>query len=1128
MSTTPRYRALLSGLAALVGVLGLSAQASAQAVFRGKVTSEKGDPLVGATVGLGEMQLSVVTNAQGQYVLTIPAARTNGQPATLTARAIGHKSVARIIGSLTAGERSVDFALATDINKLEEIIVTGTLEGTERGKVPFAVSTLTLDQIPVAPTNPLTSLQGKIPGARVAFTSGKPGSTPEIQLRGPTSINASGRSQGPLIIVDGVIEHVGSLEELGGMDIASVEVVKGAAGSSLYGTQAANGVITITTKRGLTGADRVQFNVRSEYGASTFNSDYGQPVNHFLQLSENGKRFCVNVSGQQPCARTVDWNTEILRINSVAADTVRTPQSITYNAPTATDLRNLFQSNIWPDHYYNTAAQMLQSKPTQMTAIDATGKLGSVGFYVSGQYQNEPGSIRFLNGFNSSRARVNLDYNIRPDLKVSASTFYDHSNNDLLGFSFGSVLRGAPAGTNYLARDSLGRLIVVGGGSGFRGTGNGGAGIFYNPDNEQRTRGSNRFLGSITTRYFPTDWVTFEGTFGYDNRSRHDQDLVPRGYRTQGTNVSVNTGNLDLDDRFEEALNGSLTATFRRKINKDLNGKLRFSGSYDQDILTANEQYGETFRVSEVNQTSNTSTNYFVTSSGQTIKNVGLSSAGTLDYKAYTLEGSFRYDGSSLFGPGHRWAPFGRISGVWGVSDEPFWHVGFLNSLRLRASRGSAGNTPPFIAQYETYTVTATGIALGQAGNNQLRPETTTELEVGTDFELFHKLGVEVTYANAKTKDQIFPVNTPASLGFSSQWQNAGTLLNKTWEVGVTVPVVNNNKVYWQMRGTWDRTRTTIDQLNVPDFVYFGGTAQGTGSFFLITADRTVQNGHAKNEYGNIWGRKFYKTCGDLPTAALQGDCGAGKSYQVNDQGWLVWVGAGHSYKDGITKNLWGTVLPASQSPWGVPLSFGHAIVDRPLVGQPGQGIGKLQILGNVFPKFRFTFTNDFQYKRVTLYALLDGTVGHNIYNQGQGWGLLDFNSSYFDQANKSVETAKPVGYSWRVGPSENNAGTGGFYDILGPNNYAVESGSFAKLREVSLTYKVGHIGGVGDWTVGVTGRNLLTITNYTGFDPEVGAGGGSGAGSTTSPTGSGLINQVDAFNFPVLRTFTFSVSTRF
>src|ERR1051325_10516080 len=124
--------------------------------------------------------------------------------------------------------------------------------------------------------------------------------------------------------------------------------------------------------------------------------------------------------------------------------------------------------------------------------------------------------------------------------------------------------------------------------------------------------------------------------------------------------------------------------------------------------------------------------------------------------------------------------------------------------------------------------------------------------------------------------------------------------------------------------------------------------------------------------------------------------------------------------------------------------------------------------------------------------------------------------------------STRPVGSSWRVGPSENNAETGGFYDILGPNNYAVESGSFAKLREVSLTYKVGHIGGVGDWTVGVTGRNLLTITNYTGFDPEVGAGGGSGAGSTTSPTGSGLINQVDAFNFPVLRTFTFSVSTRF
>jgi hypothetical protein len=249
-------------------------------------------------------------------------------------------------------------------------------------------------------------------------------------------------------------------------------------------------------------------------------------------------------------------------------------------------------------------------------------------------------------------------------------------------------------------------------------------------------------------------------------------------------------------------------------------------------------------------------------------------------------------------------------------------------------------------------------------------------------------------------------------------------------------------------------------------------------------------------------------TCGG-PTSA----------FQVNDQGWLVWVGEGNSWRDGITRNLWQTKLPAADSPWNYPLYFGMPIIDRPLRGQVGEGAGVQHIIGNTMPDFRMTFSNNFQWKRLSLYALLDGTFGHEINNQGEGWGLLDFNSGYFDQAGKSVETAKPVGYGWRVGGAE-GAGVGGFYDVLGPNNYNVEDGSFAKLREVSLTYRVGAVRGVGDWSVGFVGRNLLTFTNYSGYDPETGVNGGQAS--------SGLINQVDAFDFPTLRTYTLSLSTRF
>jgi len=357
------------------------------------------------------------------------------------------------------------------------------------------------------------------------------------------------------------------------------------------------------------------------------------------------------------------------------------------------------------------------------------------------------------------------------------------------------------------------------------------------------------------------------------------------------------------------------------------------------------------------------------------------------------------------------------------------------------------------------------------------------------------------------------------------------------------------------MRGTWDRTRTYVTELFAPEYVHDANTSQGTGTFFRISADETVKDGFPKNRFGNIWGRKFLKSCADVQ-AELQSICGPGQHLQVNDEGWLVWTGVGNTTGDGITKNLWTTQLPAcnivenqatpalertaaaclaaGMSPYGnAPLYWGHPIIDRPLAGLPGEGLGIDHIIGNVFPDFRFSYSNNLQYKKATLYALVDGTIGHDIYNQGEGWGLLDLSSAHFDQGGKSVETAKPLGYSWRGGPSE-STGIGGFYDVLGPNNYVVEDGSYAKIREVSLSYKVGSVRGVGDWTVGVIGRNLFTFSNYSGLDPEVGcgatlAGACGGGGSGTQGAGSsGFINQVDAFGFPTLRTFTLSVSTRF
>ena len=1129
MRNSTRARAIVMAVIAMLLAIGKPSTADAQnAVITGRVTSEFGQSIEGANVYINDLAISILTNAQGNFTINLPPARVTGALVNLRARAVGYQPQVRPV-RLEAGTHTVNFVLKQDINRLDEIVVTGSVEGVEKAKVPFAVGRLSTEDMPVPALDPLKQLAGKVAGVRVAQTSGRPGSSPEIMMRGPTSINGSDRGQGPLIIVDGAIMNVGSLEELGGLDIESVEVVKGAAGAAMYGTRAANGVITIRTKRG-NSQEGTRFNVRQEYGYSDLNSlDWGQPENHQLQLDETGKRICRSQSGNvAACSRTFDWMTEIMRINSVDADTNRTAQNSQFASLGVADLLNVYQIQEWPNRRFNILAQVSENKPTLLTSVDATGKVGTVRYYVSGQYTDEPDAIIGLNGFQQRRARVNLDYDARSDFLISVSSMFNNSTRDLRNGNglFGQLMRGSTPATDYVARDTLGRYLIRSGGGGMHTpTGNGSGTYLYNLENSQDTRISNRFVGNITGTYFPADWFTLEGVFAYDNRDRRDEYWIRKGYRTNGISASLNNGQMQISNRLEDAFNTSVTATFRRQLMDDLAGKLQFRALYDQNELVTDAAYGEEFIVKEIYDLDNirNQSTKDITSSASTIKNVGYFAGTNLDFRdKYILDLTFRYDGSSLFGAGNRYAPFGRVSGVWRVSQEDFWNVPFMNEFRVRASRGTAGSTPRFSAQYETYNVSATGFSLGQAGNSKLKPETTTETEVGTDFTLFDRLGVELTNARSRTEDQILLVGTPSSLGFTTQWKNAGTLENNTYEVALNLPVLTRRDMSWSMRGTWDRTRTFITELFAPEYVVDAGTGQGTGSAFRITSSREKSNGFAMNRFGNIWGRKFYKTCGDLP-ATVQGSCGPGREYQVNDEGWVVWVGSGNTWTDGITKNLWGTRLNATDSPWGVPLYFGHPIIDRPPAGEDNAGSGITQIIGNVFPDFRLTYSNTFEWKKLSVYGLVDGTFGHDIINQGEQWGLLDLSSAQFDQGGKTVATAKPTGYSWRAGAPE-AGGTGGFYDVLGPNNYSTEDGSFAKIRELSVSYRVGAVRGVGDWTVGLVGRNLWTFTNYSGLDPEVGATGGSG----TQGTGSGLINQTDAFGFPTLRSFTMSLSTRF
>ncbi|HLB36490.1 MAG TPA: SusC/RagA family TonB-linked outer membrane protein [Gemmatimonadales bacterium] len=1110
-----RFKSLLApgllGLVLAVPSGSAHAQGLGPATISGRVLSDLGEPAIGAMVYIAEMRLEVRVTPDGRYTLDIPGDRVLGQRVFVRARGIGFRPSLTEL-ALTPGPHQVNFTLGSDIHLLEEVIVTGTTAGTQKAKLPFSTEMLDASVMPVPALDVLAALQGKLPGANIVQASGRPGSAPTILMRGPKSINASGRSQEPLYVVDGVIIR-GGLPDINPLDIERIEIAKGASASSLYGAQAGNGVIQIFTKSGTRASEGVRFHVRSEAGVSDIERDFGIARQHALVLDETGTRFCQFVSGQPLCARTFDYIETQIAVNSTPGVTVPTPPSMPVDPGSGTSgpvLRQRFQVDKWPHTTYNAVDVAVEPKAYTQQSVDMQGRVSNTSFFASASYLDQPGAIRFLNGYNRSSVRLNVDQQIGQDWQVGVRTYFSHSLADGLdqeggGRSFFRLTR-APAIVNPLARDSLGRLFIR---TNLQTGGLQNENPLYYLENQKRSDARDRIMGGTDVRYAPLDWLDVSGNFNFDISRGRAEQFRDKGFRDNFNSPATQNGYIYNNATGTDAINASVNLTTRHDIG-DLSIRPNLRYFYEQVDNEWRTLEGNYLAVQGVKSASNATLNQTINSNFETTKQISVAGGLALDYKGrYILDGAVRRDGSSRFGAANRWDTYGRISGAWRIAQEPWWFVGPVSELKFRGSYGTAGNWPRFSAQYETFSVATGGVvSFGTMGNKNLRPEKMFELETGADLELLNRLLVTVTYAQNETRDQMWPVPVPAATGFGQQWQNIGTLQNKTWELSLDLPIVRTRDFSWSTKATYERTRTLVTELTIPPFNY-GADLQATGTIFRL------QEGE---RYGTFYGRYFLRSCVDLPnwTTNFPAMCGPGQAFQINDEGFVVWVGQGNSVGDGITRSLWETQLPGAQAPYGDALNWGMPIIKRDTVG----GAASVVTLGNALPDYRFSITQDLQWKRLTLHGLLDAAIGQDIWNQGFHWAHLDFLSKDVDQVGKTVETAKPIGYYYRAAPPHATAGIGGLYDILAPSNFTVEDASYAKVREVLISFRVGRISGVGDWTLSLVGRNLYTFTDYRGFDPEVGVGGGQ--------SNNAAVNAIDAFTFPNLRSVIVGVSTTF
>ncbi len=1102
------------------------------AVIRGTLRSDVGELIEGASVIIPELAIQSATSTNGQYLISIAAARVHNQMVTLRIRMIGYKPHTQTI-TVRGGEQVFDVTLQTDVNRLEDIVVTGVMEGTPQTATTFSIGRVNVADLPVPQVNPLAQLAGQVPGVSVTSASGRPGAQPDVMMRGPTSINADGRGQQPLYIVDGVILQ-GGLPDINAQDIENIEVVKGAAGASLYGARAAAGVINITTKSGRTAAEGLTFRIREEAGFSDIEKEFKLARQHALLTDATGTRFCIADNTQPLCARNLDWVTETNRVNNYPGDYALIPTTLAYDPGSGASgvaLRQNFLSRYWPVKTYDPVRQVTTNSPFVNTNFEATGRVGNTQYFASVSQLRQKGSIRLMDGFTRYTARLNVNQRVGNNLSLAFNTYYargkqDGYANDGGGNLFFRLTRQAAA-VNLLQRDTLGRLMIR-------------SNIMNQGDQNQNpllwTTGNGftdvqtneRFVGGATMRWSPFAWMDLEGNFSFDRADYQYKQNYPKGFRTQGVAWTSYNGYIEYAPSGNEAYNASLNLTLRKDFGQ-LQTRYNFRYLFERQDTYSTDEWGSSLLIVGVDAAINATTGQNIRSSRTSTRLIGLFGGANFTYKdRYIVDMLLRRDGSSRFGANNRWGTFGRLSLAYRVSQEPFWPWrDALNEFKLRFSYGTAGNRPNWSAQYETYSMGVGSVAAGQLGNANLKPEINVEREFGADMELFRRVGVNVTYSNSDTKDQILPVPTPAATGFGSQWQNAGTLNNKTWEFSVNVPVVRRRDLSWSWRFNYDRTRTTVTKLDVPPF-NIGATSVQNGGAILM-----VREGE---RYGTIYGYYVLRgaaDCAKLP-APWSSDCGTStSSFQVNNDGFLVWVGQGNTWRDGLTKNLWMTRLPSCRdktthaaascgtatvdttAPWGVQLNWGTLIAWR-----DSTGTRRNVPLGNALPDWRLSVSQTLQYRRLTLYALLEGVVGRDVWNQGRHWSYLDFMNQNEEQRGVDPELAKPIGYYYRSSSPESGAGIGGWYQTLNPYNWMVEDASFAKLRELSLTYRLGPVGGVGNWEVSLIGRNVFTIAHYKGFDPEVGIGGGQSSSAT--------VNAIDAYTFPNLRTFTLALSTSF
>lgn len=737
----------------------------------GKISDTNGEALIGASIAVKGTTTGTVTDADGEFTLSA------SNEAVLIISYTGYNTKEEVVGTRTR----IEITLEENVEQLAETVVVG--YGTQRkSQLTGAISSITSKQITELPiTNARQALQGRAAGVDVVQNGSKPGAGPTVRIRGRRSINAS---NDPLYVVDG-IPLAGNIDDINPQDIQSMEVLKDASATAIYGSRGANGVVLITTKRGKTGKSVVSFDTYYGFSESLGRID----VMNGAEFAEY-KRESRRAIGTYPAGpATADADAKLFE-------------------PIELESINLGRSTDYQDY-------MLRRGAIQSHQIGVMGGDKNTQFSISANYFQDKGII-YNQDFTRYTFRINLDHQIAQNIKVGTSTLLVYSERNGENFNpLGGALQENPLGKPY---DDDGNLIFLPTSDGLR----------TNPIAEivdgaiiDLTK-RNRLFTSLYGEWEIIPGLKYRMNFGPDFSNR-------RIGRFTGSQTNARRGGQAVANTFYEF-----------GFNYTVENILNYSKSFGQNNLNITALHSlqkddyETGSIS-VDGVPIESQQFYALGQASVINKpaTGLtqwtlnSYMGRVNYDfqgKYLLTLTGRYDGSSRFGANTKYGFFPSAAIGWNISEEGFLKGSkWLEQLKLRASYGSIGNTA--INPYQTQTFLApTTYAFGNAGvfgyapntlgNPDLKWESTSTANVGLDFSLWAgRVYGSIEVYQADTRDLLLADQLPLTSGFSSVLRNVGRTRNKGVELTLSTVNVDKGDFRWSTDLQFTHNREAILEL---------------------------------------------------------------------------------------------------------------------------------------------------------------------------------------------------------------------------------------------------------------------------------------------------------------------------